>query len=295
MDNFTPHSLASPEEIQAYAKLRDLNKRSPIPDSEVLANLGLFLVRASFVRMQFIHNLYLKALKTHGVIMEFGVRWGQNLSLFTTFRNIHEPYNTSRKIVGFDTFEGFPSVSSQDGSANDVRVGAYPVSAGYETYLEELLSAQEHLGPRSHIKKHEIVKGDVMKTLPKYLEDHPETIIALAYFDLDLYEPTWKCLELIKPHLVKNSVVGFDELASEFFPGETQALREGWGLGDLALIREPSTHQQSYLIVGGQGLIEYAVLIAFIAILVISGALLLGHTINNMLTMASDELVGGRR
>lgn len=249
-DNFVPKSLASAEEIQAYKKLQDLNRRSPIPDHEVLANLGLFHVRASFVRMQFIYNLYLKALKTHGVIMEFGVRWGQNLSLFTTFRNIHEPYNLSRKIIGFDTFEGFPNVSMQDGSSDEARVGAYSVTADYGTYLEELLSAQEHLGPRSHVKKHELVKGDVVQTLPKYLNDHPETIIALAYFDLDLYEPTKTCLDLIRPHLVKNSVVGFDELVYDRFPGETQALKEAWGLSNFEIIRDPASPQQSYLVVG---------------------------------------------
>src|SRR6185295_12077251 len=91
-DSFIPKSLASSEEIEAYQKLEDLNRRCPIPDKEILANLGLFSVRASFVRTQFMYNLYLKALKTHGVIMEFGVRWGQNLALLTTFRNIHEPY-----------------------------------------------------------------------------------------------------------------------------------------------------------------------------------------------------------
>src|SRR5688572_14722129 len=114
--DFVPRSLASSEEIRAYNQLQDLHKRSPIPDGEYLANLGLFYVRASFVRMQFVYNMYLKVLKTHGVMMELGVRWGQNLALFTTFRNIHEPYNLSRKIIGFDTFEGFPSVSAQDGS-----------------------------------------------------------------------------------------------------------------------------------------------------------------------------------
>jgi hypothetical protein len=36
------------------------------------------------------------------------------MALFTTLRNIYEPYNMSRKIIGFDTFEGFPSVSPQD-------------------------------------------------------------------------------------------------------------------------------------------------------------------------------------
>lgn len=241
-------TYASPEEIRAYERLLEMSKRSPVPDGEVLGNLGLFQVRGSLARMLFMHQLYLKALNTHGVIMEFGVRWGQNMALLTTFRNIYEPYNLSRKIVGFDTFEGFPSVSAEDGSAHAAHVGNLSVTPDYETYLGELLSAHEQLGPRGHIKKHELVKGDVLQTLPAYLASHPETVIALAYFDLDLYEPTKKCLELIRPYLAKNSVVGFDELVLEEFPGETQALREAWGISNFEIIRDPISPQQSYLI-----------------------------------------------
>lgn len=243
-----PTSYASPEEIQAYLKLVEMSKRSPIPDSEILNNLGLFQVRGSFARMLFMHTLYVQALDTHGVIIEFGVRWGQNMALFTTLRNIYEPYNMSRKIIGFDTFEGFPSVSPQDGSSDAVQVGALSVSLGYEAYLEELLSAHEQVGPRAHLKKHELVKGNVIETLPAYLAKHPETIIALAYFDLDLYEPTKKCLELIKPYLAKNSVVGFDQLVLDEFPGETQALREAWGVSNFEIVRDPRSPQQSYLV-----------------------------------------------
>jgi len=242
-------NYASPEEVQAYIKLVEMSKRAPIPDSEILGNLGLFQTRSSFARTLFMHTLYLRALGTHGVIIEFGVRWGQNLALFTTFRNIYEPYNMSRKIIGFDTFEGFPSVAPQDGSAPVVHVGSLSVTPGYETYLGEVLSAQEQLGPRGQIKKHELIKGNVVETLPAYLAKHPETIIALAYFDLDLYEPTKTCLELIRPYLVKNSVIGFDELLLDEFPGETQALRDAWGLSNFEIIRDPISHQQSYLVV----------------------------------------------
>jgi hypothetical protein len=41
-----------------------------------------------------------------------------------------------------------------------------------------------------HIRRTLIVQGDVRETLPRYLADNPHTVIALAYFDLDLYEPT---------------------------------------------------------------------------------------------------------
>lgn len=124
------------------------------------------------------------------------------------------------------------------------------MSPDYESYLGELLTTHEQLAPRSHIKKHLLAKGNVMETLPAYLAAHPETIIALAYFDLDLYESTKKCLELIRPHLAKNSIVGFDELALEEFPGETKALQEAWGISNFEIIRDPISPQQSYIVAG---------------------------------------------
>lgn len=242
--------FASSEEVEAYDKLCELSKLSPIPDNEMLANLGLFLVRGSFVRLMFLHKLYLKSLCTSGVIMEFGVRWGQNLALFMTFRNIYEPYNLSRKIIGFDTWEGFPAVSPLDGGAPTARVGGLSVTPDYETYLEQILSAHQKTTPRTAIKQHQLIKGNVIETLPKYLKDHPETIISLAYFDMNLYEPTKKCLEVIKPHLAKNSIVGFDQLVWDEFPGETLALKEAWGLSDFEIIRDPLSPMQSYLVMG---------------------------------------------
>ena len=53
--------------------------------------------------------------------MEFGVRWGRNMSLYTSLRHIYEPYNSSREIIGFDTFEGFPSVDPKDGNSDFVK------------------------------------------------------------------------------------------------------------------------------------------------------------------------------
>jgi hypothetical protein len=126
------------------------------------------------------HHLYSKIVLLHGIVVEFGVRWGQNLALFSTFRNLYEPHNYSRKIVGFDTFEGFPSISIQDGTPPGAQVGGYSVVPNYESYLDELLGTHERLAPRSHLKKFELVKGDVRDTLPAYLQNHPEMIIAFA-------------------------------------------------------------------------------------------------------------------
>ena len=40
-------------------------------------------------------------------ILEFGTRFGHNLVVFENLRAIYEPFNKTREIVGFDTFEGY--------------------------------------------------------------------------------------------------------------------------------------------------------------------------------------------
>src|SRR5579883_1841847 len=93
---------SSREENQAREKLLALFKSCPLPDDEVLANLGLFIGRPALSRIFMLSELYRKILNVHGVVMEFGCRWGQNLALFHSFRGMWEPYNYNRKIVGFD-------------------------------------------------------------------------------------------------------------------------------------------------------------------------------------------------
>ena len=48
--------------------------------------------------------------------------------------------------------------------------------------------------PLSHIKKCELYKGNAPEQLSQYLSENPETIVALAYFDMDVYKPTKECL-----------------------------------------------------------------------------------------------------
>src|SRR5687767_6385427 len=122
----------TPEELTMRADLSSKLKNCPIPTEELLENLGLFINRRALSRMLFMHELYQQIIQVHGVVMEFGVRWGQNLALFESFRGMYEPFNHYRKIIGFDTFEGFPSVDVKDGRADIASVGAYSVTKGYE-------------------------------------------------------------------------------------------------------------------------------------------------------------------
>ena len=151
--------------------------------------------------------------------------------------------------MGFDTFEGFVGTCDRDGKADIISEGAYSVTTGYEDYLNQLLDYHEQESPVSHIKKHALVKGDASKTIGEYLEKNPETIIALAYFNMDIYQPTVNCLKAIKGALTKGSIIGFDELNCPHFPGETVALREALGLDKYKLVRHPHNPYPAYLVI----------------------------------------------
>ena len=249
MKEINTNNKSNLDEVKARNDFFDLYTKTPIVDEEVLNNLGLFINRQNLSRMIFMHDMYKNIIHINGVIMEFGVRWGQNLSLFQNFRGMYEPYNHTRKIIGFDTFEGFPSVDKKDGGAEVATVGSYSVTEGYEEYLTQILDYQESESPISHLRKYELVKGDATKTLEKYLHKHPETIVALAYFDFDIYEPTKRCLELLNGRLGKGSVIGFDELNYSEFPGETIAFDEVLGIKNYRIVRSPIAPLPSYIIV----------------------------------------------
>lgn len=236
-----------PAESDRRVQFLELFRNCPIHDDEVLSNLGLFITPQTLSRILFIDFLFRQIVEVQGSIFEFGCRWGQNLSLFSALRGIYEPFNRLRKVVGFDTFAGFPKVSAKDG-VNSIP-GMYSVTSGYEAYLIKILDFQEQESPLSHVKKYEIVKGDASLNSHEYLKKHPETIIALAYFDLDLYEPTRECLLQIQGHLTKGSVIGFDELNEEKFPGETLAVKEVLGLDRYAIRRFPFNARGSYIII----------------------------------------------
>ena len=239
--------LSSLSEKEAHRQFTALLKSAPLPDDELLPNLGLFLSSKAFARLLFFYEIYQKILHSHGVIVECGVRWGQTLSILSALRGSLEPYNRHRHIVGFDTFAGFKGLGKKDGKLCQSKDGSFSVSAGYEDYLTRILSLQEQLNPMAHLKRFELIKGDAVETVPRYFQKHPETIVSLAIFDFDIYQPTRAALQAIKPHLCKGSILVFDELSDPFFPGETVALDEVFGLNNVRVKRLPMAARISYL------------------------------------------------
>ncbi|MEI6206725.1 MAG: TylF/MycF/NovP-related O-methyltransferase [Desulfuromonadales bacterium] len=242
-------SRASEKQKSAREKLLELFQTTPIPPEHLLVNLGLYMRSSVVAKFLYVNELYQQIITIPGVVMEFGVWWGQNLALFESFRAAYEPYNYTRKIIGFDTYEGYPSLSEQDGSCDLVKLNQYAVTENYLEHLSALLDYHQQENVMSHVRKYELVKGDATVTIGEYLGRHPETIISLAYFDMQLYEPTLTCLEAIKPYLVKGSVIAMDELNSSEFPGETVAFREAFGSMNFRLLRSRFLPDRSFAVI----------------------------------------------
>jgi hypothetical protein len=236
-DHDTPQCLPheSGHERAAREQLARLLTDTPISPGELVDNLALYLRRQPLTDLLSLDALYRLILDIPGVIMEFGVYWGRHLAALTALRGVHEPYNPHRRIIGFDTFTGFPDIRPVDATGLNVRPGRFALPENYPQHLRDVLDAHQAGEHLSHVHRTDIVCGDVRQALPRYLKQHPHTVVALAYFDLDLYEPTRDALNAIRGHLTKGSVLAFDELAHAKWPGETIALRETLGLGQTAL------------------------------------------------------------
>jgi hypothetical protein len=244
------HGTRGMDEHEARARLGQLFEDSPIPSAERLESLHVFLRRQQLARLLMLDDLYRRLLGIPGSIVQCGVRWGGDLVTLASLRALHEPFHYSRRIVGFDTFAGLSGVSGIDQGETRVEDGQFGVSAGYRHQLEEILAAHEANAPLAHIRKFELVEGDVRDTAPNWVKSHPGELVACLYLDMDIHAPTLAALHAFEDRLVPGAVVVFDEITDRRFPGEAQAWREVQTRLRMRLVRPVGSTVTAFGIVG---------------------------------------------
>jgi hypothetical protein len=249
MRSYKLQILGNTDQIINRENLIRLFHSTPISDEHLMVNLGLYERSSVVAKYFYLNELYEKILPIPGVIMEFGSWYGQTMVQLMSIRAILEPYNYLRKIIGFDTFTGYRGITTKDGTDPLVKYGQYGVPKDYYSYLTQLLDYHERENPLPHIKKYELVRGDAAMTIKKYLKSNPQTLISLAYFDMQLYKPTKACLTAILPYLEKGSVIAMDELNTREFPGETTAFKEIFPLTKYPIYRSKFLPNRSYIII----------------------------------------------
>lgn len=224
--NTSETSTAHGETFRFRAELEEAFNASPLNSSDKIFNLGLYVRSSLLVKFLVLNDLYQRFKPIPGALIEFGTWWGQNLVLLENLRAIYEPFNKQRTIIGFDTFDGYPDASGMAATSVE-RHGGYQTGKDYSTELAKLLEIHEGNNAFGHIRgNHRLIAGDVTQTAPKFFAEHPETLVAFAFFDMGPYEPTIAALRSIKPHLLPGSILVFDELTWNGAPGEAIAFKE---------------------------------------------------------------------
>ena len=187
------------------------------------------------------YELYKSIINLPGCLIECGVLKGASLIRFATFREILEsPY--SRKIVGFDAFGHFPH---QDNPGDRSFAEEFERNAGPGISVEQLEEVFKH----KSIGNYELIAGDIVKTVPQYLEKHPEIKIAFLHIDVDVYKPTITILEHLFDRVVKNGLIVLDDYGT--VEGETRAVEEylkyHHANSDLFLKKLPVSHIPVYI------------------------------------------------
>lgn len=171
-----------------------------------------------------------------GAIIECGVYKGNSLMLYMQLSMILEPYAINRSIIGFDTFSGFASIDSEE-DPSDINENMF--SDTDESIIQDMIDANDLVRPVNRIPRCEIIKGDIMETVPAFPKTRPDLVVAMLILDTDLYSSTKVALETFLPFMPKGAIVVLDEVAYRNFPGETSALREVLDLNKVELKRLP--------------------------------------------------------
>ncbi|MCX7197569.1 MAG: class I SAM-dependent methyltransferase [Proteobacteria bacterium] len=219
-----------------------LDKLNHFPRFVPRQSLALFMAR---------QGVFQHIVEVHGAVIECGVFMGGGLFTWAQLSAILEPVNHNRRIVGFDSFDGFPGLSPQDLVAAEAteeykQVGAYRYDG--QAQIEHSAALYDLNRPVGHIPRVELVRGDATRTIPSWVEGNPHVVVALLHLDFDLYEPTVAALRAFLPRMPRGAVIAFDELNQKQWPGETLAVLEEVGLSRLRIRRFPWTPNLSYAV-----------------------------------------------
>jgi hypothetical protein len=209
-----------------WSELDRLIESEGIGTEDLLTNWPAYIRRRDMVRFLSHYELFKNVIDLPGCILELGVYKGSSFFTWTKLLETFCPGDRSRRVYGFDHFEGLVDFTEDDGKDN-VRIdkvhGGWKASAHHARTLVELHNDDNLI---AGVTRCQLVEGNVLETIPKFIEDNPGLRIALLYLDMDLYEPTRFALEHLYPLVLEGGVVAFDEYALPSWEGETRAADE---------------------------------------------------------------------
>ena len=207
---------------------------------EVMQAFPAYTRRQLLTRFLAYYELFKLIQNTPGWIAEVGVYHGFSFFSLGKFLEIFCMGDKTRKIIGFDNFNGFTPLSPEDGPEDEAcgRFAGGTNPSGFKKEFLDLLDAANADGFAPWAKRMLVVDGDARLTIPMYCEENPGLRLSMIHIDVDIYEPVKVALENLYPRLLPGGVLVLDEFAHKDWPGESLAVERcfkenGWRLPKL--------------------------------------------------------------
>lgn len=226
----------NPSEKDVGKRIETIFNKNPNSVENKLENFTKYIRRQKLTRLLALYEIFKRIIPAKGSIIECGVYSGFGLMAWANMSAVLEPANLTRRIYGFDTFEGFPGVGEKDVN-NVMKPQRGQLSSSSYEELTELIAVYDANRFLGHVNKVQLIKGDVARTIPEFIENNAHLVVSLLFLDLDLYEPTKIVIENLLPRMPKGAIIAFDELDNPIWPGETMALMEAVGINKLRIER----------------------------------------------------------
>lgn len=221
------YTQSNEDQIEARQELFSLMEHYPATIEERERSLGLFLRASLLARLLAIHEIYEHIVSVPGVIFDIGTWRGQTAVICENLRAILEPLNQQRRIVAFDTFQGYAGMTTDDSRSKTWKEGSYSLPEDYAELLQQLLVIHERNNIGGHLHgKHKVVAGDCVTTIPQHLKENPHETVALAWFDLNAFNPTRAAFEAIHPRIPPGGILAFWQLTRPELTAEGKCYHE---------------------------------------------------------------------
>ena len=171
-------TYSAEDSIAARKEIFSMMNEYDSSDEEKERSLGLFLRGSLLARMLAIVEIYQKIVDIPGVIFDIGTWRGQTAVICENLRAIYEPLHFNRRIVCFDTFQGYKGFSNKDRETELHGEGTYSLSGeSYVSWLEKLIELHEISNAMGHYHgKHKVISGDCRETIPHFFKNFPGEI-----------------------------------------------------------------------------------------------------------------------
>lgn len=201
------------------------------PFREIMDAFPAYIRRYNLTRFLAHYELFRMIKDIPGSIVECGVYRGASLFAFGKFLEIFCMGDKARKAYGFDNFRGFTDLDPKDGP---IDTGASREAGGWnpEDFRDEFMELLDIFHKDAFAPWADriiMIEGDVLETIPTFVEKHPGLRISLLHLDIDLYKPTLTALENFYPRVVNGGLVVLDEYALINWGGESTAVEEYFG------------------------------------------------------------------